>query len=164
MPRQLDRQRLRFAIDMLRERVHDRHPEAGEVRGIARDERETVCQRRGRDLFVDRVFRMRYTQAAPYLSLVMREIQNVVGEVIQHRREPCVELIGLPRVAAVPDRFYAAANFADGDDTEVKRIAFGVRVSEEAPDAGVCLAALAYFADNVRVNQVRSGWRHLRFW
>ena len=107
---------------------------------------------------------MRYTHAAPYLGLVMREIQNVVGEVIQHRREPCVELIDLPRVAAVPVRFYATTNFADGDDTEVKRIALGVRVREEAPDAGVGLAALAYFADNVRVNQVCSGRRHLRFW
>ena len=31
---------------------------------------------RGGDLFVDRVFRMRYTQAAPYLGLVMREIHT----------------------------------------------------------------------------------------
>ena len=80
------------------------------------------------------------------------------------RPDPRFESIGLPRVAAVPDRFYAAANFADSDDAEVKRIALGVRVREEAPDAGVCLAAFAYFADNVRVNQVHSGWRHPRFW
>jgi hypothetical protein len=39
-----------------------------------------------------------------------------------------------------------------------------VRVGEKASDTGVCLTALASFADNVSVNQVRSGWRHLRFW
>ena len=107
-----------------------------------------MCQRCGRNLLVDRIFRMRYPQAAPYLGFVMGEIQNVIGVIIQQGRQPGFEQFGLLRVTTVTDRLYAATNFTDGDDAEVQRIALRLGVREEAPNARVCLAALAYFADS----------------
>ena len=59
--------------------------EAGEVRGIARDQREAMGQGGRSNLFVDRVLRMRNAQAAPHLGFVVRKIQNLVAEVLQHR-------------------------------------------------------------------------------
>jgi hypothetical protein len=55
---------------------------------VPRYQRQIVCQCGGRDLFIDGVFWMRYSQSTPHLRVIVGELEDRVIELSQQMRIP----------------------------------------------------------------------------
>jgi uncharacterized lipoprotein YbaY len=136
------------------EGVHDLHAGAREVRRIARDDRQIVEQRGGRNLLVQGVLGVRNSESPPYLRGVGVEGEHFVRVLVEHSGKPVLQQARLLGSAAQPDEFDAATKLADRDDRQIDRVAGAGNAIEELDDAGVRPGLLAGFADDVGVNQV----------
>ena len=117
------------------ERDHELHAGACEVRGIARDHRQIVHPRDGRDLLVQGVLMVGCSQPPPHLCGVRVEVEHVVRMVVKHRRQPALQQARLLGIAAQPDEFDAAPELADRDDRQIDRVVRAGNATEEVDDA-----------------------------
>jgi hypothetical protein len=109
---------------------------------VPRDDGQIEDERRGGDLLVERILRVRDTQAAPDLRHVGIERENRIAEALGDSREPALQRGCLVFITAVPQLLDAAAELADGDGRDIKRHAFPRRVAEERAYAGIRPRAL----------------------
>jgi len=126
------------------------------MRRVAGHHGQVVDQRGGGDLLVDRILRIRYTQAAPDLRRVRVEGQKPIRVVIYYPFQPALESVGLCPITAMADTFNTPSQLADRDDRHKKRGILTHGVVKEGPSSRVGFLALAWLADDVRIDEVHA--------
>jgi hypothetical protein len=112
-------------------------------------------------LFVNRILRVRYAQASPYLGFGNCEIKNVIGIVIDNRLQPPLQKVGLQMIAAIAHEFNASAEFAQRDHADVDAGLLLNGSLKKFLNPGVGLTVFAQLTDDVSVKQIRHGQCYL---
>jgi hypothetical protein len=112
-------------------------------------------------LFVNRILRVRYAQASPYLGFGNCEIKNVIGIVIDNRLQPPLQKVGLQMIAAMAHEFNASAEFAQRDHADVDAGLLLNGSLKKFLNPGVGLTVFAQLTDDVSVKQIRHGQCYL---
>jgi hypothetical protein len=115
---------------------------------------QIVTQRRRCDLLVQRILRVRYTQATPDVREFLVESEDRIRIVIHDSLQPTLEKLRLRLVTSVTDDFDTLPKLADRDDGQMECDGLTCGVFEEFPNARVCLVSFASLADDVCVYQV----------
>src|SRR5262245_34458842 len=117
-----------------------------EMLHVSRHDRQVVHERRSRDLLVEFVLRMRYPCAAPDLTRLNIESEDLVLIVAKNGSQPALQQLGLRRIAAMADQLDPSAQLADRDDRQVHRLVASGRLAQEGHNARVRALSLACLA------------------
>lgn len=117
-------------------------------------------------MFVNRILRVRYAQASPYLGFGNCEIKNVIGIVIDNRLQPPLQKVGLQMIAAMANEVNASAEFAQRAHPSVitLNVEAGLLLNgslKKFLNPGVGLTVFAQLTDDVSVKQIRHGQCYL---
>src|SRR5471032_3328605 len=109
-------------------RIHKSHTGRLIVFDIASHHRQFVKQCRGRDLLVQRILRVRYSQAAPNVRCLLVEWKNRISVVIGNTRQPTPNASCLGSVASMTNSLDTLPQFTNRDYGQIERgvVATGV--------------------------------------
>ena len=137
-----------------RERVQDSYAGRPVVGHIARDDGQTVHQRRRCNLLVQRILGMWHAQPPPYLRDFLIEWEDRVSVVTCDRAEPTREPSRLREIAAMAHGFNALTQLADCNRRQEQRDTLRCSIAKEPTNTGVGARPLSRVADDVGVDEV----------